>query len=103
MCYPIITVGELDYWINGGRQMFLVDLRGPEAFSRSHLKGAVNIPFEELEDRLEELPVGTPIVFYCTRGSQSMLACNHLVDRGYQVVNVAGGLTAYRGKYLIQE
>ena len=92
---------ELEYWISTEKQMYLVDLRGRDAYERGHLKGAVNIPFDELEDRLEELPAGMPLVFYCVRGSQSMLVCNHLCDRGYQVVNAAGGLNAYRGRHLV--
>lgn len=102
MRYPIISMRELDYWIGGNRLMYLVDLRGREAYARGHLQGAVNIPFDELEERLGELPVGVPLVFYCVRGSQSMLACNHLSDRGYYVVNAAGGLNAYRGPYMVQ-
>ncbi len=101
MRYPIISMRQLDFWIAQNRQMYLVDLRGREAYERGHLRGAVNIPFDELEDRLAELPAGLPLVFYCTRGSQSMLACNHLSDRGYQVINAAGGLNAYRGNHLV--
>ena len=101
MYYPIISMRELDYWIGIGRQMYLVDLRGRDAYAKSHLRGAVNIPFDELDERLGELPAGVPLVFYCVRGSQSMLACNHLSDRGYQVVNAAGGLNAYRGQHLV--
>lgn len=101
MRYPIISMRELEYWILTGRRMYLIDLRGREAYEKGHLQGAVNIPFDELEERLGELPAGIPLVFYCVRGSQSMLACNHLCDRGYQVVNAAGGLNAYRGRHLV--
>ncbi len=101
MRYPIISMKELEYWITTGRQMYLVDLRGRDAYEKSHLEGAVNIPFDELKERLDELPAGMPLVFYCVRGSQSMLACNHLSDQGYQVVDAAGGLNAYRGRHLV--
>ena len=103
MRYPIISMRELEYWIVTGRQMYLIDLRGRNAYEKSHLLGAVNIPFDELEEHLGELPVGIPLVFYCVRGSQSMLACNHLSDMGYQVINAAGGLNAYRGQHLVSQ
>ena len=103
MRYPIISMRELEYWIVTGRQMYLIDLRGRDAYEKGHLLGAVNIPFDELEEHLGELPVGIPLVFYCVRGSQSMLACNHLSDMGYQVINAAGGLNAYRGQHLVAQ
>lgn len=102
MMYPTITMWELERWIACGKTMYLVDLRNQESFCRCHLMGAVNIPMDELEERLDEFPTGIPIVLYCSRGSKSMLACNHLWDRGYQVVNVGGGLVAYRGKYMVR-
>lgn len=106
MRYPTISMRELDCWISCGRLMELIDLRSTSAYEYSHLRGAVNIPYEELEDMIEEERVfeyheGLPMVFYCARGGLSMLACNHLSARGYPVVNVAGGIAAYRGKWLI--
>jgi rhodanese-related sulfurtransferase len=81
--------------------MELIDLRNRNAYECSHLIGAVNIPYEELEAMVEEgileYQEGIPMVLYCTRGSQSMLACNHMSARGYPVINTAGGLAAYRG------
>lgn len=106
MRYPTISMRELDCWITCNRPMELIDLRNRAAYECSHLKGAINIPFEELEEMIQEeqfcLCSDLPLVFYCTRGSQSMLVCNHLSARGYSVVNTAGGLVAYRGSWLIR-
>jgi len=86
--------------------MELIDLRSRSAYEYSHLRGAVNIPFDELEEMLCEGQFwpcqDVPLVLYCARGSQSMLACNHLSARGYPVVNTAGGMAAYRGNWLIR-
>lgn len=105
MNYPTISMRELECWILCGKPMELIDLRDRKSYAYSHLKGAVNIPYEELEDMAEEgVPdhcPDVPMVFYCTRGSQSMLACNHLSTRGYPVVNTAGGLAAYRGTSMV--
>lgn len=101
MMYPTITMRDLDNWISYGQTMYLVDLRNQASFDKCHLTGAVNIPFEELEEHVEEFPVDRPIVFYCSRGSQSMLACNQLCGRGFQVINAGGGMTAYRGRNLV--
>ncbi len=107
MNYPTISMRELECWICWGRPMELIDLRDRRSYRYSHLINAVNIPFQELEDMIEQGEVidyqpGVPMVFYCARGSQSMLVCNHLSVRGYPVVNTAGGLAAYRGNCLIR-
>ncbi len=102
MTYLTISMRELEQWISSARPMLLVDLRTEEEYSRGHLRGAVNLPFDQLEWRADELPEGVPIVFYCLRGSKSILACNRLYRTGLQVVNTGGGLLAYRGKYMVR-
>ena len=107
MRYPTISMRELDCWITCNRPMELIDLRSRDAYRYSHLKDAVNIPYEEMEEMIEdeelfEYQEGIPLVLYCTRGGQSMLVCNQLAARGDPVVNVAGGMAAYRGMWLIR-
>lgn len=102
MLYPTIPINQIDNLIDQRQDIYLVDLRNRASFGRCHIKGAVNIPFQELENRLDELPSGQTLYFYCSRGGQSMLACNHLAPLGRDVVNTAGGLAFYRGKYLVR-
>lgn len=98
--YQTITMRQLEEYLDYGMDMMLLDVRNRASYQKGHLKDAVNIPYEELESSLNRLPKDKIIVCYCTRGGQSMLACNHLSAMGYQVVNTAGGLNSYRGKYL---
>lgn len=100
MNYQTITMRQLEALLDRGEDMVLIDLRNRASFARGHISGAVNIPFEELEASRNRLPVDRLLVFYCSRGGQSMLACNHMSDYGYRVLNVANGLCCYRGKYL---
>ena len=99
MNYPTISLKQLDEYIRQGKSMQLIDLRSMESFRAGHIAGAVNIPFEQLSERTGELPADTLLVFYCTRGGQSMLACRDLAHMGYQVVNVASGFSFYRGEF----
>ncbi len=68
MRYPTISMRELDCWITCNRPMELIDLRNRAAYECSHLKGAINIPFEELEEMIQEeqfcLCSDLPLVFY---------------------------------------
>ena len=50
MRYPTISMRELDCWITCNTPMELIDVRSRDAYEYCHLKGAINIPFEELEE-----------------------------------------------------
>ncbi|OKO69079.1 ArsR family transcriptional regulator [Bradyrhizobium sp. AS23.2] len=51
----------------------ILDVRPEDEFASGHLPGAVNIPYEELEGRLSELPRDNEVIAYC-RGSRCILA-----------------------------
>lgn len=99
MCF-LISAAELEQYLDKGRDIFLVDIRDRDSYEKSHIRGAVNIPSEELPDRMGELPGDRLIVLYCYRGPHSMLAARMLSGYGYRVSDVYGGIEYYRGKYL---
>lgn len=74
---------------------FLIDIRDNEAFRYGNIKGAVNIPFEELESRQAELPQDKRIVLYCKRGMVSGEAVEHLLESGFDAFELAGGYNQY--------
>ncbi len=96
----MISAAELEQYLDEGRAIFLVDLRDAEAYAAGHIRGAVNIPVDELPERLNELPWGKLIVLYCYHGPHSMRASRNLAALGYYVADVYGGFRAYRGKYI---
>ena len=51
----------------------LLDVRPAEEFALGHLPGAINIPFEEMDERLAELPANQTVVAYC-RGPYCVLS-----------------------------
>jgi rhodanese-related sulfurtransferase/DNA-binding HxlR family transcriptional regulator len=48
-----------------GNDVVLVDVRPAEEFDAGHIRGAVSIPLDELDERLAELPADSEIVAYC--------------------------------------
>ena len=100
MSFPTITLNELEYYLDQGRDMLVIDLRNRSSYQMGHIKGAVNIPFNEIDDNLDCLPQNKDLILYCSRGGQSLRASRYLSEMGYQAVNVANGITYYRGKYL---
>lgn len=101
--YDTIPIQYLDYFLEQGFDGRIVDLRDETSYEYGHIKGAENYPFDDLMDAPSLLSEDVPILFYCSRGSESLLACNRYAGMGYRVINVANGLNLYRGKYLIRE
>lgn len=99
--YQTIWPQQLENWLDAGTPFVLIDLRNRSSYAYCHLQGAVNVPFEEWQQHLEQMPKEETLVFYCARGAKSMRVCEELSRRGYQVFDVAGGLASYRGKYLV--
>lgn len=98
----MISGAQLEQYLDEDRVIWLVDLRDREDYRQGHIRGAVNIPYEELWDRVEELPTDQLLVFYCYRGPRSMMAARKLARRGYQAADVCGGMEAYRGKHMVR-
>lgn len=88
--HPQATVADL------GRGEFLLDVRTPTEFAAGHIPGAVNVPIDELRDRLAEVPRDCPVVAYCQVGQRGYLATRVLMQRGFDVRNLAGGYKTYR-------
>ena len=70
---------------------FFIDVRTPAEYKSGHASGTRNVPLQNLQNRLHELPKGRPILVICQSGARSATACNFLSAQGYQVTNVSGG------------
>ncbi len=77
----------------------VIDIREPRDFRRLHLKGAICIPYGQLEERARFLKNQT-LVLYCERGGASLMAARQLAEKGYRVKTMIGGIQAYKGRNL---
>jgi rhodanese-related sulfurtransferase/biotin operon repressor len=76
----------------------VLDVRPPEEFAVGHLPGAVNIPIQELEKRLGELPKRKEVIAYC-RGPYCLMsydAVELLRKRGLKARRLEDGLPEWR-------
>lgn len=71
---PGLTPAELQAKLDTEETPLLVDLRSPAEFGIAHIPGAVNIPLEELEERLEEVRHDNGVLIYCINGSRTLRA-----------------------------
>ena len=77
-------------------EALLVDVRTPQEHQRGAIEGSLLIPLDALRTRYAELPSDRPIVTYCQVGQRGYNAARFLMQRGYDVRNLAGGYTTYR-------
>ncbi len=73
----------------------LLDVRTGEEYRMGHIPGFVNIPVDELRERLEELDRSKPVYAICQSGLRSYIACRILEGRGFTCCNFSGGFRFY--------
>lgn len=75
----------------------LLDIRTQDEYALGSLPGAVNIPLDELRERMNELPKDKAIITFCAVGLRGYLAYRILVQHGFtNVKNLSGGLKTYK-------
>ncbi|EKO3516789.1 FAD-dependent oxidoreductase [Vibrio fluvialis] len=74
----------------------LLDVRNPgELQNVGYLPGAINIPVDQLRQRMNELPKDKEIIIYCQVGLRGNVAYRQLVNNGYKARNLLGGYRTY--------
>ena len=86
---------HLESLTQNGEAPFILDVRTPAEYHQGHLPGAINIPVDEIRQRLSEVPKERPIVAYCQVGQRGYLATRLLLQHGYRVENLSGGYKTY--------
>lgn len=75
----------------------LIDVRTPDEYALGNVKGAVNIPLDDMRGRLNEIPADKPVYVYCGVGLRGYLASNILKENGFKDVrNLIGGVKTYK-------
>ena len=75
----------------------LIDVREADEFAEGHLPGAINLPLSDFLERYGELDKDKSYHIICQSGARSAQACAFLAGEGYDVINVAGGTSAWLG------
>ena len=74
----------------------IIDTRTKEEYALDAIDGAINIPLDDLRERIEEIPHDKPIVLYCAVGLRGYLAQRILLGHGFtDVRNLSGGYKLY--------
>ncbi len=87
--YKTIDTNKALELINDGAT--IIDVRTREEYDEGHIKGAINIPIDEIEN--VEFDKDVTLIVYCASGIRSIKAADKLVDMGYtSLYNLDGGL-----------
>ena len=74
---------------------FVLDVRTPQEYAAGHIAGSVNIPLDELRERLGELPKDTAITVTCAVGLRGYIAARILAGHGFKALDLTGGYRMY--------
>lgn len=91
------TIDELQ---EDTREKQVIDLRGEDDFEKETYPGAMNIYWEELGERIDEVAKDMPVYLICYTGQKSDELAQDLQTKGYEAYSVEGGYRAYLRKKL---
>ena len=93
VCKNILYSNALELIKNN--KVVIIDVRENNELSSGVIKGSINIPFNELNERISSVVPNKdqPILVYCSTGSRSIFACQLLANQGYnKIYNLYGGI-----------
>lgn len=93
--FPMMDPEEVDKTMKS-RNLFLVDVRTPEEWRSGHILEAHHIEVLDLQRNLINLPKDLPIALICRSGQRASLAASILEKEGYSVINIRGGMQAWK-------
>lgn len=82
-------------------QLTTLDVRQPKEYHQHHIPGAKLIPLANLDDQIDEINKDIPVLVYCAIGGRSRAAAQLLAGRGYDVLNLSGGIKAWQGNIAV--
>ena len=86
---------EVVHWNQLDEADYILDVRSVGEFKRGNAPSSINIPIDELRNKLNELPKDTAINVYCAVGIRSYIACRILMQNGFIARNLSGGYITY--------
>ena len=78
------------------QKTILVDVRHPYEFKRGTIEGAINIPVDNLRNRINEIPKDKNVIIFCKQGLRGYIAYKILKQKGFKnIKNLSGGYLTY--------
>lgn len=100
MAFMMVTANDL-YGYIGKKDTVIIDLRNEEEYEEAHIRGAINIPYEQLEEKKDIFKSYHYVIFYCDRGNASMMAAKTYDNKKQIFLSLVGGFTQNADKFII--
>jgi rhodanese-related sulfurtransferase len=102
---PGVSPKELQAKLGTPQAPLVVDLRKPAEFAIAHIPGAINIPLDELDQRLDTVRHDNGVLIYCINGARTRqaepLLYGNEIDKVYRL---EGAFQAWlHGKYPVEK
>lgn len=94
---PNIAATELSARRSLGNAPVVIDVRTSEEFAAGHIPGALNIPFDQVAERISEVDAPNGVALYCMVGPRARKGESALLGTGYtSVLHLEGGMAAWQ-------
>ncbi len=91
-----VTVKALAGELSADDQLQVIDVRSVTEWESAHIENSVNLPLNELTERLDQIDRGATVALQCRTGYRSAAASSLLLKNGFEnVLDVVGGLDAW--------
>ncbi|TKH41473.1 rhodanese-like domain-containing protein [Paenibacillus sp. FSL R10-2782] len=90
-----ITPQQLAARLKQNEEIVIIDVREPAEWSEGHIESAKHIPLGQLLERQHELDPKQETIIVCRSGNRSGLACELLGEKGFNAVNMIGGMNEW--------
>jgi rhodanese-related sulfurtransferase len=98
---PQISADDVKQALDRNQDVLILDVRTPGEFAKNRIKGAINIPVDQIENKIQSVipDKNKKTYVYCLSASRSVHAVNAMTKFGYtDVYNLTSGLLAWRAK-----
>ena len=82
--------------LNQKEDITILNVREVDEFQAGHIEGALNAPLSTLDKEYEQLDSSKRYYVICQGGMRSERACQFLETKGFDVVNVEGGMNQWK-------
>jgi NADPH-dependent 2,4-dienoyl-CoA reductase/sulfur reductase-like enzyme/rhodanese-related sulfurtransferase len=88
-------ITRLAHWDSLRGDEFLLDVRTEKEYKKGNVPNSLNIPVDELRNRIGEVPRDKTVVVFCHVGIRAHIAARILKQKGYDVLNISGGYLSF--------
>lgn len=91
-----VDIAHSEEFVDPSESQVLLDVRTPAEVAVGTIPGAVNIPLQDLRNRIGEIPRDKEVLVFCQVGLRGYLACRALRQKGFKCRNLTGGYKTWK-------